>query len=200
MVRITGIMALLALVAASGCSEFAIVPNPAYTGWAEFGAGSSVTFEGTQDNGTGEVPFRLTQTRLESSEDVVVLEVTLAILTGDQAGPSQVTRTQPDPNIFATDHPTTDPDSEIEELANEAVMIDGQAIECEVTEIVLVEKLVLLPGVLEFGPLDEAKLQLTLYRNESIPGGIVKSEELRTTTTRSHKENLHVVEYHVVEK
>ncbi len=195
MVRITGIMALLALVATSGCGELAVVPNPGYTGWADFGIGSSVTFEGTQDDGRGEVRFRLTQTRLESAGDVVALEVTLAIFDGDQVSAPQVERPWPSgPHIFATEHPTTDPDSKITELDNEVITIDGQAIDCEVTEIVLVETFLL------FEAPDEAKLHLILHRNASIPGGVVKFEEVQTTTNSVHKTSQHVVEYHVVEK
>ncbi len=190
MARTTGLIAMLALVAAGGCESLKIVPCPKYAGWVDFGVGSYVTFEGVERVGNVEQRFRMTEKLLAASEDEVALELTMVYHDDGQPGQPMVKQQWLKSVIFATEDPTTHPDAKTDRRDVEMLMIGDEPVECEVTDIALDTQFLMLGQ----------KLSIRLYSNESIPGRVVKVAEATATTDRFYYVEKHVVAYRVADK
>ena len=190
MARTTGLIAMLALVAAGGCNSLKIVPCPKYVGWVDFGVGSYVTFEGVERVGNVEQRFRMTEKLLVANEDEVALELTMVYHDDGQPGEPVVKQQWLKPVIWASEDPSTHPDAQTVRRGVEMVMIGDEPVECEVTDITLDTQFLMLGQ----------KLSVRLYSNESVPGRVVKVAEATTTTDRFYYVEKHVVAYQVVDK
>ncbi len=142
------------------------VDNPDYRRWARFEPGSWAAYEGEQvvDGGV-RTPVQLTATLIFKSETAILVERDFRARTA--AAANIVPR-----HLFVTSaidprgNPLTHPDRQVENHADEAVVVDGREIRCRVFSV-------RTPGdSLAWG----RDVQATVHASDAVPGGIVKIE------------------------
>ena len=180
---------MAAVVCLSGCGALKIVANPDYEAWAGFGVGSYVTFEGTEIVGRGEQKQRVTEKLVSLNEQEAELELTVTYIDdeGNESEPGVVKRRVP-AEIFATQDPSTHPDSDVDVVGTEVIEVGGEALECTVIEVNLDTQFLMLGQ----------KLNARICANDKIPGGKVKVTQATITPDRYYQSDRQVVEWESV--
>jgi hypothetical protein len=140
------------------------VQNPDYQRWARFGIGSTITWQGHQTIGGDREPMKVTATLVSKHPDRVVVERSYWPMGQRKHLAPRVQSFIETAWIDPTDHPRTHPACTLTNLPGKTVKIAGKTIHCDVQQADVDA---------EFDDWGR-DLEATLYRSDTIPGGLVK--------------------------
>jgi hypothetical protein len=141
------------------------VPNPDFERWGKFGEGTYIVFEGEQYEGGKRERIRVQVELVAKHRDKLVIE--RRYLGGPDFG--DLIRVQSffaEPTIRPEENPLTHPVARVGKLAEQVRTVRGQQLRCNVQSVAVDA---------EFDDWG-SNLRATLYRHESVPGGIAAVE------------------------
>lgn len=165
------------------------VPNPDFERWSRFGEGTTIVFEGEQFEDGERQRIRVQVELTAKHRDKLVIE--RRYLGGDNF--DDLIRVQSyfaEPTIRPEDNPLTHPTARVEQLADQMRTVRGQQLRCNVQSVSVDA------GFDDWG----RNLRATLYRNESVPGGIAAVELLAHRGSKPYEFSGTLVDYRVKPK